>query len=195
MDDNKTLIDSIKSLMQKFGFLKEDTEFEFLDAKLQDGTIVRTKDKAIGVGSKITIISDTGETPAPDGEYTLEDESTFVVKNGVVESLGTPPAPDATPADSGSTAPDATMPMTSEQMTEFMDLVKEFIGKCGDKINAMEVKNSEMEAKAEEMSVKIAEFSKLPAGVPIPNGKTIIEKEQSLVDSRLSAIAGMRNKK
>lgn len=182
--ENKNLITEIKNLMVRFGFLKEPdvVELQFIDIKLLDGTIVRCEGESIAVGSKVSVISDTGETPCPDGEYQLEDESIFTVKDGIIETIQ-----DVTDAPED-VIPDVVAPVENEQMTELMNMLKEFITNVSTKLSEMETKNTEL-------SSKVDEFSKLPAGLPIPDGKTITEKDITSTDARINAIVGIRNNK
>lgn len=92
MKNEKTIKQILKEL-----FLASKREI-FTDASLQDGSIIRTDDDMLKVGSKVTLVSQDGTaTPVADGSYTLEDGSILVVKSGVIDSI--------TPAAAGTDAP------------------------------------------------------------------------------------------
>lgn len=66
--------------------------------KLQDGTEVKWDTPTLSVGSKVTVVTPNGEVPIPDGEYTLDNGSTFEVTNGAVTEVapgGEVEAPEA----------------------------------------------------------------------------------------------------
>ena len=105
--DSKTIKEKLAEL---FMLVKKES---FLDAKAQDGSILRTADEAFKTGSQVVLISEDGTSaPAPDSSYVLEDGSTLVIKSGVVETI-TPASPDATatqPADATGANPTTDAP-------------------------------------------------------------------------------------
>lgn len=83
MSDKKNQIN--KLLKELFALSKR---IEFFDAKLKDGSILRTEDSAIQKGSKVTLVSKDGvSSDVPDGDHTSEDGSTITVKSGVVDAI------------------------------------------------------------------------------------------------------------
>lgn len=106
----KNVIDRIKL------FLQEENAVELVDVKTQDGTIL-SYDGELTTGVEIFILDENGRTPAPDGEYILEDGTKLSVAGGKIEEVEAPevapeipegetpemPMPDMTPV-SGSTA-------------------------------------------------------------------------------------------
>lgn len=89
------LVLEIKELGINSGILKES---KFADWKLQDGTtIVRTDTDTLDKGSKITVISDSGEVPLVDGDYTVViDDAAVAIKvvNGYVTEISGGNAPE-----------------------------------------------------------------------------------------------------
>lgn len=59
---------------------------KFADAKLSDGTIIRI-DGETEAGAAVFVIDENGETPAPDGEHTLEDGTILVVAEGKIAEV------------------------------------------------------------------------------------------------------------
>lgn len=84
---NKTAIGEIKSIMKKFGFL---TEEKFLDAKLEDGTVLRVEGDSLAEGAAIFVVTEEGEVPAPDGVHTLEDGTKVQTAEGVIAMVEGP---------------------------------------------------------------------------------------------------------
>lgn len=70
----------------------------FMETVLEDGTKVKVMGELIA-GSPIVVVTDMGETPAPDGEHKLQDGTVVVVKDGIIESVKAPePVAPAAPA-------------------------------------------------------------------------------------------------
>ncbi len=84
--NKKEIVENIKSLI----FNKEEkVENNFVNAKLEDGTIVMTDGEEFEIGKEIFIVSEDGTKElAPEGEHTLEDGSIVKVAEGkIVEIL------------------------------------------------------------------------------------------------------------
>ena len=108
---------TIKALLAEiFALTKKES---FLDAKLQDGTIIRTDDDMFKTGSKVSLLSEDGTiSPVVDGDYHLEDGSLLTIKSGVVEVI-VPPAADANaPAVDDTTAANPTVDAPAGMSTE-----------------------------------------------------------------------------
>ena len=69
----------------------------FGEAKLMDGTVIKYDTELLGVGSVVTVVTESGELPAPDGEHELENGDKIYITNGVVDKLEAK-AVDAAPA-------------------------------------------------------------------------------------------------
>lgn len=77
--------DKIKKLA--FG---EQPAGEATEATLADGTQISYTGQ-LAVGTAVMVVTEQGEAPIPDGEYEMEDGSTFTTKKGMVDTY--------TPAD------------------------------------------------------------------------------------------------
>ncbi len=73
--------DKIKKLA--FG---EQPAGDVTEATLADGTQISYTGK-LAVGTAVMVITEQGEAPIPDGEYEMEDGSSFITKKGKVEVL------------------------------------------------------------------------------------------------------------
>lgn len=92
MSDKKNIADKFKELASAiFGDDKaEKVEAKFMDAKLDDGSIIRYDADEIVVGVQVFIVGEDGSVlPLPAGSYTLEDGSTFDVidENGTADNV------------------------------------------------------------------------------------------------------------
>lgn len=133
MSDTKKEFKDFFADVVKLGKELFSDKLAFADWKLQDGTtIVRTDTDQIGQGSKITVVSDSGEVPLVDGEYTVivnDQPVTITVASGYVTqvSQGTDDATDAAaPADMAGTptTPDSE-PATEARLKALESAVKD----------------------------------------------------------------------
>lgn len=61
-------------------------KMSFADLKLKDGTMLRTTSDTFEKGAPVVLVSTEGvESPATDGDFTVEDGSKITIKGGVVE--------------------------------------------------------------------------------------------------------------
>jgi hypothetical protein len=159
----------------------------FIDAKLVDGTVVKVEGDSVIEGAGVKVVTADAEIPAPDGVHELEDGSQIETKDGLIvkvvpaevevespeESVG---EPNEAPPAGGAKLPD----------TEIMDMLKEFIVKCSQKMADMELKLNSVEK-------QFNAFKKEPAGKKVADGKVDFNKnEDSNDDARLAAIMGLR---
>lgn len=90
--------ETIKKMLgdEKFAALKklvmseekpEPAPETFKDAKLKDGTVVRYEGDTPAEGAKIMVISEEGETPAPDGDHEMEDGTVITVAGGMIAAV------------------------------------------------------------------------------------------------------------
>jgi hypothetical protein len=199
------------SLVENFEIEVEDGKITsvkeiFVDAKLVDGTKIKVEGDSLGEGAKVVVVTPDAEIPAPDGVHELEDGTKVETKDGVivhveevvndVEKGEVPEAPEVevpSATGEGEMAPEGEpkAPVNKdaiEPQQEVMDLLKEFIVKCSDKLSQMETQmnalNGEFEA-----------FKKEPSAKKIANGKT--EKFNNVskddLDSKISMIMSLRD--
>lgn len=160
----------------------------FVDAKLVDGTVVKVSGDALVEGAKVTVVTEEGEIPAPDGVHELEDGSKVETKDGIIAKIeeAVKEAEGEMPEMEGPEV-EVSVPVGMEQ--EVMELVKEFVVKMGDKIKKMEDQMSSL-------SNEFNSFKKEPAAKKIADGKTDFKKsinKEDDVDAKLAAIMSLRN--
>jgi hypothetical protein len=78
----KEIVEKIKLFLNEEA---EETEVQLVDVKTQDGIILSFE--VLEVGAEIFVIDEAGRTPAPDGEYILEDNSKIVVVEGKIAEI------------------------------------------------------------------------------------------------------------
>jgi hypothetical protein len=202
------------SLIENFEIEVEDGKIVsvkeiFVDAKLKDGTQIKVEGDQLGEGAKVVVVTPDAEIPAPDGVHELEDGTKVETKDGVivrveevvsdVEKEEVPEAPELEiPSADGMGEPAAEgepkAPVNKdyvEPQQEVMELLKDFIVKCSDKLNEMEVKMSSLNSEFEA-------FKKEPSSKKIANGKTDFSKESKVdndIEAKMAMIMSLRNNK
>jgi len=59
----------------------------FGETSLMDGTVIKYDTEVLGVGSVVTVVTESGELPAPDGEHELANGDKIYVTAGVVDKI------------------------------------------------------------------------------------------------------------
>ena len=59
----------------------------FGEGKLMDGTVIKYDTEVLGVGSIVTVVTESGELPAPDGEHELENGDKITITAGKIEKI------------------------------------------------------------------------------------------------------------
>lgn len=73
MDFKEAIKDLGNELKQFFSEISEPAKQIFKDFKLEDGSIIRTDNGTIEPGAVVTVITQDGEVPIPDGDYVVVD--------------------------------------------------------------------------------------------------------------------------
>lgn len=135
-------------------------EIQFAKAELEDGTIVKTEDESIMVGSAIMVETPEGDIPAPDGEHKLSDGTIIKTSGGLVTEIMEPEEV---------VEPEMPEDMKKKEIS-MSDLVKK-IEDIETKLGLFEEKLSSELEKFKEASFKMAkeldELSNKPAVEPI----------------------------
>jgi len=155
----------------------------FVDAKLVDGTAIKVSGDAVVEGAKVSVVTEEGEIPAPDGVHELEDGSKVETKEGLIvkveEAVKEAEGPEMEKPEI-----EIEVPMGAEK--EMMELVKEFVSKMGEKIRKMEEQMSSL-------SNEFNSFKKEPAAKKIADGKTEkFNKVDDVMDEKLATIMSLR---
>jgi len=69
--------------------VKEEVKAKFVDATLQDGTVVQIE-PAVEVGAAVVVVLEDEVVPAPDGDHVLEDNTVITVEGGLITNVQSP---------------------------------------------------------------------------------------------------------
>ena len=206
LEDGSYLIPNEFSLEVKDGNIEAVKEI-FIDSKLKDGTPISVKGAGVEVGAKVFVVKDGVPEPAMDAVHELEDGSKVETKDGEIVSVmpaegGEEKAPIVeveveSPAEGGEEAVspveekviEEDSKLNPEMMGEMYDMLKDFIGKVGQKMADMEKENMSLKNEFEA-------FKKEPAGEKIKYSKTdSFMKVDDNIDEKVASIMSLRNKK
>jgi len=156
----------------------------FVDAKLVDGTAIKVSGDGLVEGAKVSVVTEEGEIPAPDGVHELEGGMKVETKEGLIVKIEE--AVKEAPEMEGPEA-EVEIEVSKEKMeSEVVALLKDLVVKLGEKI-------ASLEGKVEGMSADFNSFKKEPAAKKIADGKTEkFNKTDDYIDSKLEAIAALR---
>lgn len=205
-----TLIEKIKAL-----FAAPIAEAKFLDAKLVDGTVIRTDAEEFKVGDQLYVITEAGEkVNAPEGMHELEDGTVIVVDaegkitevrkpEVAVEEAAVEPKKeemaDAPAAETEAPTQDAAegdaVKMLEERVTKLEEALMMLL-------NEMDMKKTEMssvKAENEALKLKNEELSKAPIVKPTETKRfekimTESNKQSKVNADLLGKISAIRNK-
>ena len=90
--NKKEILSAVRNM-----FFSDNTTETFMDVKTRNGVILRIEDMTPGVS--VHEVSESGINPVEDGEYILEDGTTLVVVEGMIEEI-IEPTEDNSEADS-----------------------------------------------------------------------------------------------
>lgn len=223
--NRKETLETIKSLL-KFSSENvteevETQEEKFLDARLEDGTIVRVDADDFAEGLEIMIVTEDGTQPAPAGEHTLEDGRVVTVEENeqgvaIISSISEVTEEDEEIDDLGrkeekmsdETEEESEVENEEESEEESTDETEEVEEEVNleDKINQLEalvnelIENQKVSAEAQvEMSKLVSKFaSETPASEKedVKSEFSQIKNEKrSTFESNLESLRKMRTKK
>ena len=162
--NTKTLAERLKAALLAF----QGEPVKFASAKLADGTAINIQGDSLAAGVMITVMTEAGEAPLPDGEYTLEDGTVFYVSGGSVSEVKAPEATapegmEAAPNAAPNAAPAAPSPtQIIERIEKEMVFEKvEKIEQLEKQINALTEKFAEVEAENKALKSDNVKFSKM----------------------------------
>lgn len=193
----------------------------FMDAKLKDGTTIRIEGDTPEKGAKVTVITEDGEVPAPDGAHELEDGSEIHTEGGEIsqiESAGEEAGDDEDEETEGQydetgekvrkvtkklkDNPDVDPHPNPKEVDKDAepgghDVLhpehKEIMDMLHDLVGKVKDKMEQMDSEMTDMKNQFAAFAKQPAGKKIPNGKTDLTINSfSSEDDKIKAILELR---
>lgn len=202
------LVEKIKAL-----FSAEEAENQkLLDAKLVDGTIIRTESDEFKPGDKLFVLTEDGQLEnAPAGMHETTDGIVIVVdEEGIITEVRKPEASEVKEEEMAEVSEkegEKTEEVEAEEETEacpeaerilaLEEKVKMLEEAVSTLVSGMEKKKDEMKkikAENESLKIKNQELSKVPATAPVKTKK--FEKVESKNNTNLiNKIAFLREKK
>ena len=162
--NTKTLAERMKAALLAF----QGEPVKFASAKLADGTAIMIQGDSLVAGAIVSVMTEAGEAPLPDGEYTLEDGTVFYVSGGSVSEVKAPEttAPEgmeAAPNAAPNAAPSAPSPTQIIERIE-KEMVFEKVAKVEElekKVEDLLQKFAEVEAENKALKSDNVKFSKM----------------------------------
>lgn len=198
--EKETLIEKFKKLL--FNNEEESTEeTQFMEVKTQDGTILRVD--VMEIGQSVMQISEEGESPAETGTYILEDGTTLIVADGVIESieenLGNEEEEEMSEeSEESKEAKEETQEenkeekeVKEEEVDERAELLEEIAKIINSKFEAIE---KEQDEKYNELVKKFEDFKAQPSEDETEKDQSVFKRDIKNKDL-LSAFAKNRSKK
>ena len=197
--NTKTLAERLKAALLAF----QGEPVKFASAKLADGTAINIQGDSLAVGVLVTVMTEAGEAPLPDGEYTLEDGTVFYVSGGSVSEVKAPEAtaPEgmaqegAAPSSAAPAAPSPTQiieriekEMVFEKVAKIEELEKQ-ISDLTAKFAAVESENKSLKSDnvkfskmVTEMSESLIAFGEMPQEQAPKKTEPIAEKKSESIE-------------
>lgn len=185
-----------QELLSALNLLK--TKEEFAGDKVYSDSEIKVSDKK--VGGKVELISKDGTlTPAPDGDYSLEDGTKFKVKDSCIESIEgevmeTPKTED-TRSPTETDKPEVETPETEKKEDGDIETIKQNITdlqKAIEEIKSMlqgfvsKSEATEFNAQVKDLTDTIKQLAKLPAEFSKTNDSP---REKDSKEEKISDIA------
>lgn len=197
--NTKTLAERLKAALLAF----QGEPVKFASAKLADGTAINIQGDSLAAGVMVSVMTEAGEAPLPDGEYTLEDGTVFSVVGGSVAEVKAPAATAEEGMAQEGTAPSATAPaapsptqiierIEKEMVFEKVAKVEELEKKVEDllqKFAAVEAENKSLKSDnvkfskmVTEMSESLIAFGEMPQEQAPKKTEPIAEKKSESIE-------------
>jgi hypothetical protein len=160
-----TIKERVAEMVQKFAVqLAEETKAEQADqaeaklaaAMLDNGQEIQTSAEAFAEGVDVFVVNDEGEQiPLPDGDYTLEDGTTFSVMEGVISAMGAAEVEEAAAEEEMSAETEVEQPAVEAALSR--EEVQEMIA------SAIKEATTQLSAEIAEKNEQIEKLSAQPA--------------------------------
>ena len=89
MSETKNLFEKLKTMFAESETIEEKVTMQ--EAKLADGVTIIKWDGELKEGTPVSVISEDGEIPAPDGEHELDDGRKMTIESGKVTAIMSAP--------------------------------------------------------------------------------------------------------
>lgn len=191
--NTKTLAERLKAALQAF----QGEPVKFASAKLADGTAIMIQGDSLVAGAIVSVMTEAGEAPLPDGEYTLEDGTVFEVAGGSVAEVKAPAATAEEGMAQEGAAPNAAAAPAAPSPTQIIEriekeMVFEKVAKVEDllqKFAAVEAENKALKSDnvkfskmVTEMSEALVAFGEMPQEEAPKKTEPIAEKKSETIE-------------
>lgn len=198
--NTKTLAERLKAALQAF----QGEPVKFASAKLADGTAIMIQGDSLVAGAIVSVMTEAGEAPLPDGEYTLEDGTVFEVSGGSVAEVKAPAATAEEGMAQEGAAPNAAAAPAAPSPTQIIEriekeMVFEKVAKVEDlekkvedllqKFAAVEAENKALKSDnvkfskmVTEMSEALVAFGEMPQEEAPKKTEPIAEKKSETIE-------------
>jgi len=170
----------------------ESTESKFVDAQLEDGTIINVE-PAIELGASVSVMTESGIVPAEDAEHTLASGEKIITVGGVITEIIATEEEEVeeeveVEEEMESAEPTATAP-TPKTVIERTEVERKF-AELESKIVDAITKNEEFEKK---VISTLEEFAKEPSVEPTKKRRLdAFKKEELSFEQKLNKIKNLR---
>ena len=183
---------------------------KFASAKLADGTAIMIQGDSLVAGAIVSVMTEAGEAPLPDGEYTLEDGTVFEVAGGSVSEVKAPAATAEEGMAQEGAAPNAAAPsptqiieriekeMVFEKVAKIEDLEKQ-ISDLVAKFAAVEEENKALKSDnvkfskmVTEMSEALVAFGDMPQEEAPKKTEPTTEKKKETIEEFRARVFGQK---
>lgn len=167
------------------------------ETKLADGTTLYTPADDFTVDAELFVVDAEGnQTPAPDGEHTLEDGTVLVVASGKITEVK--PKTEDAPADTAMVVDDADYAAFKQEVMTFMEETRAAIAAINASINDVTSSNEDVVEEFAKIKESVEKFAAAP-GASSVTGKSAKVKQNSevkkdTVAEKMRAFAELRAK-
>ena len=145
----------------------------------KEGVVLIT-DGDMEVGLEVFVDGDAGLMPAPDGEYTVDDNIVVVEGGKIVEIKEKPIEQPKEPMQNEEKPEEKPMENSEEPMEPTIEELKTLIEEQKSMIENLKSENETLKAEIEDLKKKLEEPLADPAEEQFKNEKPIVEKETKI---------------
>ena len=148
----------------------------FGEGKLMDGTVIKYDTEVLGVGSIVTVVTESGELPAPDGEHELENGDKITITAGKIEKIEPKVAEVVPPVETPMAA--------SNPLVDALKALMEGKFEAQSKeVNELKTIVAEQAKALESFKSFFSSLVETPTGTPVVKGEEFLSKrKQTLVN-------------
>lgn len=167
----------VQEILDKFKVNLSVSETQkFATATLDSGQVIQTDAEAFAEGANVYIVNDEGEQiPLPNGNYTLEDGTSFMVVDGVIGA-----------AEESEDEPAETAPAMDELMAAIRPLVAEMLAAALQPIIEQLEAAKPQEFAAEPAPLKRTPVTPKPAPQKVDLSKMTLEERVATIQNQFN---------